>query len=216
MSSGAILLNPAGGCGCAGECTIHLLACDGTGNLAGAAVTIKDAGGATVDSGTTDASGNFTTTAGCGTNRTVTVAATGYTTHDFTGQTLSATPLNLNMAGYLDPTNYVCCGGCAFPKLLHYSWTFVDSTGTHTGSSTATYRNDGTWWAANFFSCLSGAFVKQVQWLDEFGGTQTCYFPPTSLTCDPLNVVFHLPTEEQCPGYAAASGVTSSTYTVTA
>lgn len=185
--------------------------------MSGATVTIKDSGGTTLDTGTTDASGNFTTTAGCGSNRTIVVAETGYTTTTFTGQNLACgTTLTLDMSGNLDTTNYVCCGNCAYPKVLHYSWTFITPSGTHTGSATATYSGGGSWWAANFFTCLSGVFQKQVQYLDEFDVLQTCYFLPASLTCDPLNVVFHNPTEEDCPGYAAASGVTSSTYTVTA
>lgn len=199
---------------------IHVYGCSGTDPLAGAAVTIKDSDGTELDSGTTDESGNFTTTAGCGSDRTVTIEATGYSTHDFTGQTLSSTTLNLNMAGYLDTENYAfCCGNCPLPKTIHYTWSDHHViTGDHSGSGTATYRPGNQDWPAALGSliCQDGFPVLSMTYQDPDGGTLSCTYAPTSFTCDPLNIVFGMPSDDECPGYSAGSGITAQSMTMTA
>jgi hypothetical protein len=222
--AGGILLNPSasgsGDCCCGGgECTVHLIACDGTGNLAGASVTIKDSGGTTLDSGTTDASGNFATTAGCGSNRTVTVAATGYTTHDFTGQTLSSTVLTLNMASYMDTTNYVCCFGCPFPKTLHYTFNDIHNGVPISGSGTGTYQPSTQAWPLALGSMVcsfeTGAGLSLL-YDDPDAGTISCLWPATSVTCNPLNIVFDTPTDPPCINFAGDTGITYFHMVVTA
>jgi hypothetical protein len=213
-------IDPAQRCNnpCGDRCTVHLLACNGVADLAGATVTIKDAGGTTLDSGTTDSSGNFTTTAGCGSDRTVTVAATGYSTHDFTGQTLSATTLSLNMAGYLDLTNYaMCCGYCPLPKVFHYTWSNVHNGVPHSGSGTATYRPGSQDWPAVLGSlmCQSGNPVLSIQYDDVNGGTILCAYAPTSFSCNPINIVFGMPPEDECPDFIASTGTTAFSMTMT-
>ncbi len=208
-------------CCCGSQCKLHLVGCDGTTALAGATVTVRNSDGDTLDSGTTDDSGDWSTTAGCGSDRTVTVEATGYTTHDFTGQTLSSTTLDLSMAPYLDTDDYaICCGNCPLPKTIHYTWSSHHVvTGDHGGSGTATYRpGNGDWPAAlGAMMCQDGNPVLAVSWVDPDGGaTLSCSYLPTSYSCDPLNVVWGMPPEDECPGYSADTGITAQSMTVTA
>ncbi len=208
-------------CCCGSQCTVHVIGCSGSDDLVGASVTIKDSGGTTLDSGTTDEHGNFTTTAGCGSDRTVTVEATGYTTHDFTGQTLSSTTLNVNMAGHLDTTNYaICCGNCPLPKTVHYTWSSHHVvSGDHGGSGTSTFvllGVNGWHLVLGDMICQDGNPVLSISYEDTIeGGTLSCTYLPTSFTCDPLNIVFGMPPEDECPNFSASTGTTSFSMTVT-
>jgi len=141
MPGGGILLNPSasgsGDCCCGGTlpptpCVVHVIGCTGSGQH-GATVQVKTSTGTVLDSGTTDSSGNFSTTLGCGANRTVVTSMTGYNTSTLTGQTLaSTTPLNVTLG--LNSSAY-CCNPCTcttpMPQTLHFS----DGNGTCTGGS---------------------------------------------------------------------------------
>jgi len=207
-------------CVCSAQCTIHVYGCSGSDPLVGATVTITDSDGTTLDSGTTDASGDFVTTIACGSDRTVSIEATGYVTTDFTGQTLSSTTLNINMAGYLDLANYaMCCGNCPLPKAIHYTWSSHHVvTGDHSGSGTATYRPGNSDWPAVLGSlvCGGGSPVLSIGYDNIDGGTTSCFYAPISYTCDPLNVVFGMPPEDACPNFSASTGTTAFSMTMTA
>jgi hypothetical protein len=220
---GGIQLNPSaagsGDCCCGGgACTVHVIGCSGTDPLVGATVTIKDADGSTLDSGTTDENGDFDTTAGCGSGRTVTVAATGYTTHDFTGQTLSSTPLTINMASHMNATNYVCCGGCPFPKTLHYTFNNVVHGVPHSGSGTGNYSASiGEWpLVLGNMTCSYPGAALDISYDDPDVGTISCLWPATSVVCDPLNIVFDTPTDPPCDKFLADTGITLFHMVVTA
>jgi hypothetical protein len=181
-------------------------------------ITIKDSGGTTLDSGTTDASGNFTSTDGCGSNRTIVVAALGYTTTTFTGQNLACgTTLSLDMTGSLDTTNYVCCN-CAVPRTINFSFSNVINGVPHSGSGTRTYVELGinAWHVAlGDLICFNGHLVLSIQYSDPDTGSISCHMLPDSISCNPFSLHFGLPTDPPCTNFAADTGMTSFSMTIT-
>lgn len=213
-------------CGC--QCTLNVLNCAG-GYLVGATVTIKDSGGTTLDSGTTDSIGHFVTTEGCGDNRTVTIAATGYTTTDFTGTTLSCgTVTDIDMSTHVE-SGRVCC--CLLLKSTVLNWSAV---GTDSGGGTTTFSGTGTWndseggwllgnlWPGHpgfpvlaTLSCSSGVWFLTISYYDAFvGDFISCSIAGSTVECDPLNLVFDYP-DLGCTNFPDDIGYVTFVVTIT-
>jgi len=110
--------------------------------LAGCSVTLKDiTTGTTVDSGTTDSSGKWDTTAAAGTYYIDFDKSPRFLTRTGETVTLNGTFHYYYMSGFVDTTNYNCFGKCADPvkNTLYYS----DPTGPLT--RTLTYNTTTTW-----------------------------------------------------------------------